>query len=304
MFDSEVEVLWVALYYYQPGGQIYEHYHDYYQIFYIIDGAGDFHFAERWATLQQDMLLFVPSNQPHAMINQGKETLKTLEIKFNILNPELKEKLDALLESVFFELTEVRALLESVREEGRSKGPFYKELSAVYLMKMLLLLLRQEAHAATARNNSTNHPALNEPDPVCEKVIHYLEAHYAETIVLKDLAKRLGYTQSYVCQCFSRKLHCSPLEYLHHYRIEKAKEYILYSDYSIKQIAELIGISNIHQFTRLFRRIEGIAPGGFRKREREEIRKNVYISDTFVNPPTPPMALQPEKRPSRKKNKQ
>ncbi|TCL73179.1 AraC family transcriptional regulator [Hydrogenispora ethanolica] len=284
MFGSEVEVLWIALYYYQPGDRLGEHHHDCYQIFYIIAGRGEFNAAGRRVSLGQDMLLLVRSNQIHSMINQGKETLKTLDIKFNIIDPALQARLDALPECVFSGLTEVRTALESVREEGRSKEPFYKELSAVHLMKILLLLLRQAERAATARNHSANYLALSEQDPVCEKVIHYLQEHYAEAIVLKDLAKSLGYTQSYVCQCFRRELHCSPLEYLHQYRIEKAKEYILYSDYSIKQIAEMIGISNIHHFTRLFRRMVGLAPGRWREREREGIRKNIYISDTFVNP--------------------
>ncbi len=284
MFGSELEVLWIALYYYQPGGRLGEHHHDCYQIFYIIGGQGEFCTAGRRVTLSQDMLLLVRADQVHSMVNQGKETLKTLDIKFDINDAELRAKLDAMPESVFAGLTEVRTALESVREEGRSKEPFYKELSAVYLLKILLLLLRQGERQATVQNHPANYLALNERDPVCEKVIHHLQEHYAEPIVLKDLAKSLGYTQSYVCQCFRRELHCSPLEYLHQYRIEKAKEYILYSDYSIKQIAELIGISNIHHFTRLFRRVVGIAPGRWRERERSEIRKNIYISDTFVNP--------------------
>ena len=284
MFHLELEVLWVALYYYQPGGKIGIHSHDYYQIFYILDGQGDFSLESQETALIQDMLLFVKPGQMHGMMNKGNGTLKTLDIKFHIDNAELKTKLDLLSESVFSGLADIKNSLEKIREEGRIKEPLYKELSAVYLMKILILLLREGEQKTIAQHQQvTGILPVNEHDPVCEKVIHYLQENYAGEIILKEIAKLFGYTQSYICQRFRSSLHCSPLDYLHQYRIERAKELILYSDYSMKQIAEMVGVKNIHHFTRMFREMVGVAPGRWRERERGEIRKNIYISDTFIN---------------------
>jgi AraC-like DNA-binding protein len=65
--------------------------------------------------------------------------------------------------------------------------------------------------------------------------------------------------------------------------VEKACELMIYSDYSLKQISEMTGFKSIHHFSRVFREQKGISPGQFCRMEREGIRKDVYIDDSFDN---------------------
>ncbi|MBQ1349455.1 MAG: helix-turn-helix transcriptional regulator, partial [Ruminococcus sp.] len=53
--------------------------------------------------------------------------------------------------------------------------------------------------------------------------------------------------------------------YISRKKITAAKQLLRFSDKSIEQIGFEIGISDTNYFTRLFKKIEGITPGEYRK---------------------------------------
>jgi len=96
--------------------------------------------------------------------------------------------------------------------------------------------------------------------------IRYIHDHYAENICIKDLSEIEHYNESYYCEWFKRKIGLSPMEYIKKLRIEKAKELLKTTDYSILQIAEQVGYSFNSSFSRLFKEAEGISPANFKRK--------------------------------------
>jgi AraC-like DNA-binding protein len=57
---------------------------------------------------------------------------------------------------------------------------------------------------------------------------------------------------------------------LSQYRLQVAKDWLINTDMTIKEIAERLQYSNSHNFIRSFRKSEGITPGQYRVKYRGE----------------------------------
>ncbi len=283
MAEKVVEVLWVARYDYHTGWQE-PHDHDYYQMIYVIDGIGHFRVGDQIREASAGKLFFLSPFLIHHMKKIPDKKLKTYDVKFIIKDPQLQTQLAQLDAEMLLPDLDMLSFFRKIREEGLQKRVFYKEFSDLYLQQLLLEILRVHANKLVELNLVQSQPVPPmDVNPFCQQVIDYIKKHYQEELTLKSIAAALGYNQSYVCQMFKNNTKNTVMHYLYHYRIEKAKELIVYSDYDLKEIAMVTGFKTIHHFTRLFHKIQGLTPGQWREREKEGIRKGVFFNEAFKN---------------------
>lgn len=101
------------------------------------------------------------------------------------------------------------------------------------------------------------------------KSTRFVKENYAREISIKDLADMEHYNVSYFTEWFKKKMNLSPLEYIQKTRIEKAKELLVNTNYTILEIAQQVGYSHNSSFSRIFRSFEKISPASYRKLYRE-----------------------------------
>ena len=82
---------------------------------------------------------------------------------------------------------------------------------------------------------------------------------------IEEIADILGIGYSYFRREFRRICGVSPGEYRQQHRLQRAKELLLSSSYSIAQIAEELYFDSTGQFSTFFRKREGIPPLEYRK---------------------------------------
>jgi AraC-like DNA-binding protein len=99
-------------------------------------------------------------------------------------------------------------------------------------------------------------------------VSKYLHAHFAEQITLEDVAKHMNYSSRHVNRAYMKIFHTSIIKNLNLLRIEYAKRYLCYTDYSIDRISEIIGFSCSRTLYKLFKKYEGITISQFRDMKR------------------------------------
>ena len=93
---------------------------------------------------------------------------------------------------------------------------------------------------------------------------------YADaSLSLSYVADVLKMNQSYLSTLFAREQGEGFLEYLLHYRVEKAKIMLECTDTSVKEVGFKVGFSSAQNFNRVFKRYTGMTPGQY-KRSREE----------------------------------
>ncbi|MFX3636613.1 MAG: response regulator [Candidatus Pristimantibacillus sp.] len=96
-------------------------------------------------------------------------------------------------------------------------------------------------------------------------IAKYIESHYQEDISLQDIAARFFLSREYIARKFKQEYSVTLLDYLSRIRIEKAKLLLHNPHLRIAQIAEMVGYQDEKYFSRVFKKLEGINPGEYRK---------------------------------------
>lgn len=133
-------------------------------------------------------------------------------------------------------------------------------LFALFLLDLVRKLYRQKA------GHKVNPSAVR----AVAEVKRFIHEHYSEEISLSRLC-RVGFTSAnYMCSIFTKEVGLSPIQYLIHYRVETAKNYLRLTDEPIGTIAALVGYTSETHFMNLFKKITGMPPRAYRSMYREE----------------------------------
>lgn len=94
----------------------------------------------------------------------------------------------------------------------------------------------------------------------------YLESHYNEPVTLKQMGTIAGLGERTLLRRFRSATGDSPIMYLQRLRIEAARRQLELTRDSIDKIAWQVGYEDSSSFSRLFKKITGMTPGGYRKK--------------------------------------
>ena len=96
-----------------------------------------------------------------------------------------------------------------------------------------------------------------------EKMLNYLNTHFAEVISLQELADQIHLSREVCCRFFKKMTGKTITTYLEEYRVDKSFPLVQSGQYSMIQIAEMTGFSNPSRFAGAFRRRFGYNPGEY-----------------------------------------
>jgi len=91
-------------------------------------------------------------------------------------------------------------------------------------------------------------------------VNRYIRQHYEEPITLQTLADLIACHPVYLSQMYSKVFNTSPLKHLQTVRMQKAKEFLLYTNLTIAEITHRTGYVTHSQFGTLFKKTYGVTP--------------------------------------------
>lgn len=108
-----------------------------------------------------------------------------------------------------------------------------------------------------------NKAELDQQDVVlCLK--NYIEDHLGEDLSRNVLAQQVYLSVGYISKLFLKETGIALNNYITERRIEKAKEYLLYSSLPISRIAIEVGYNNFSYFSKTFRDLTGHTPNEYR----------------------------------------
>lgn len=134
-------------------------------------------------------------------------------------------------------------------------------------MTMLLLHMMEAAIADGGRQKGAAVEV--RPFSYVERIMGWIEDHYAEEIHLEDIADQLHLSKFYISRLFQQETGGSLSEYITARRIKQACRLLQNSDHSVERIAEEVGYPNVSYFIRLFKKVIGITPLKYRTAARQ-----------------------------------
>jgi AraC-like DNA-binding protein/mannose-6-phosphate isomerase-like protein (cupin superfamily) len=93
----------------------------------------------------------------------------------------------------------------------------------------------------------------------------YLEVHYKERITLDSLSEQFFINKFYLTRMFKEQFGTTVLAYLDQVRITHAKQLLRFSDLTVESIGREVGIEDGAYFNRVFKKVEGVTPGEYRR---------------------------------------
>lgn len=127
-----------------------------------------------------------------------------------------------------------------------------KDLSKLaYLVGTLLLLIRENV------SNQQIHP-------LALGIENYVLEHYTERITLGDIAERFHFSVSYCNSVFKKETQKSIVDFVIDERMRKAKKLLVYTEFSLPEIALQVGYEDYNYFSRLFKKHTRFTPTQYR----------------------------------------
>jgi AraC-like DNA-binding protein len=102
-------------------------------------------------------------------------------------------------------------------------------------------------------------------DAAVERAVDLIRARYPAAPALEELARLAKLSPNSLLRRFRAGTGHSPRQFLQQLRINDACARLQYSEASIDEIAELTGFADRYHFTRVFRRLQGVAPARYRR---------------------------------------
>ncbi|MCC5925536.1 MAG: helix-turn-helix domain-containing protein [Bacteroidetes bacterium] len=148
--------------------------------------------------------------------------------------------------------------LEMLLDAGALLSP--KQYEAV--IKMLEIFAK---HISEIAARLSVIPEMSEPDAI-RRSREFIRDNSSDRISLDQVASVANMSASHFCRVFKKATDMNFSEYVARVRIEKAKNMLLESNYTMTHIAFDTGFNSVTDFNRTFKKLTGVTPTGFRKR--------------------------------------
>lgn len=97
-----------------------------------------------------------------------------------------------------------------------------------------------------------------------ELAINFMQENLSNMLTLGDIAGSVNVSVPHFSSIFRKKTGFSPIEYFIHLKVQKACQYLLFTDLRVKEISEKLGIDDPYYFSRMFHKLMGVSPNLYR----------------------------------------
>ncbi|MEF3305744.1 AraC family transcriptional regulator [Paenibacillus sp. GYB003] len=139
-----------------------------------------------------------------------------------------------------------------------------EQLIKIYLEALLIRLIRSNQNRETKPKLSSITKEKGDRE-LAARIGDYLEAHLLEHPTLDRLCAEFAASKTHLRTVFREYTGCGITEYIGRLRIERAKQHIREDSCNVTEIAEKLGYSSIHYFSRQFKKATGMAPSEYLK---------------------------------------
>lgn len=247
--------------------------HDFWEFAYVDKGQAIFTQGEQKLCLEQGFAMLHRPGIFHSVRSSGHTGLNLFVITFDCL----AEELSALCELPFTVLSADRQRLSTILSEARQafSSPLdqhyfklrrrkHAPLGAEQLIKLeleilLLHLLRHKnlpQGLLPGTQNNPGHPA----EGVLAQAIACMHQNLSQPLSIDEICRLCFISRSKLQRLFRQHANQSALNYYIGLRVEAAKDMMQSRRHSYSEIADTLGFSSIHYFSKQFKQVTGMTP--------------------------------------------
>ena len=239
------------------------HTHPFTELFYVVDGKGEFNIQGQHFPVKPNDFVIINPQVEHTELSSPDEPLEYIVLgirglSFSNLTPVSEGGHPFSFFNLRDEQKDILRYLNAMVQEATSQQMSY-ELVCHNLLEILLIKILRHQHfdlEVGKQSKATKDISF---------IKHYLETYYHESIQLEDLASMTHLSRFYISHSFKKEIGMSPMEYLIDIRIKESKILLRTTNYSISQVADIVGFTTPTYFSKQFRKSTGISPTDYRE---------------------------------------
>ena len=244
------------------------HFHDCHQIIFIVKGAVDFCVNDKLLHAAAGDVAIFSRYENHSVVKCSDEYERfVLHIDSNVVNHN--STVYSLLTdrpanfcniiNASSNIAELANVFRHILFEHTNTSKLAEEMEQLLVKQLLIMIYR-----CTAVDFGNTY------DAVVFNVKQQFENACHEQYTLDMMAKQYSVSISSLSHRFQAATGVSVMEYLQSCRMANAKQMLAETDYSIGQIVEKCGFSDNSNFSRAFKKRNGLSPSDFRKKYKAE----------------------------------
>ena len=250
--------------------------HPFWELVYVDKGEVDAVSDEQLYHLMQGDILFHKPNEFHSLRANGVKAPNLVVIAFDSDSDAMSCFENALFKAGEAErdlfakiIAEATAAFSSplddpatARLERTEDGIFAAEQMLVLLLEQLLIrLLRREEHAPTMRIASSI--KLRSDHDLVDRIIAFMQENTCGNLTFADVCRFSAQSATNLKTIFKGVTGVGVMSYYRALKISEAKRMLREGDGNITQIADRLGYTSVHYFSRYFKRATGMTPSEY-----------------------------------------
>ena len=256
------------------------HWHEEMEITFIQDGTSDYKVGQEEFKANAGDIILIPPYCTHSACEIPGKTMISDSMVFHLdylgagnqdlsaskyLRPMAEGQL--LMQEVIRDsdagYEEIKEAFFKALDCFKNKPSFYEMLLKEKLLHILILLFSY----GYLRESDDSH-ITSENRRHIKSALEYISDHYSEKISISEMAQLAGFSENYFMSLFRQYVGMSCIQYVNHYRIQKAAHALEETTKSVSEIAMIHGFDNISYFNLQFRRTFGMTPREFRSKRK------------------------------------
>lgn len=253
------------------------HYHKEVEFLAIIEGGLEVQTMTSLTMLGPGDVMVIGSSRPHRTWSANGKPVRYIVFQVDLVRhfdqsilPYLHnfseltcplEDLNYIFEESPAARSEAHALIGDIYEETYRGVAGYEIAVSASIKRLLLLLLRGDVRGQLRGPEQAGVARLR-------PVLDYVDSRLGEKIAVDDVRSLLGMSYHHFIKTFKRTMGIPFVDYVNFNRIKKAERLLLTTDLSIMEVSFEVGIWNMAQFYKLFKRHNQHSPKEFRQRMR------------------------------------
>lgn len=246
-----IELLYVHKVNKNSAYRVNSHFHDFWQLEIVTSGYIDTVIDGKCFTLNsRDMLLIKPGIE-HGFVYKFPD-ISWITFKFNTTSPDIEADDYSVIRHSSF-TGRLIASIEAIVHDAILED--YEKIAIEGHVEAILRYMQSSdfIHPENVRSNIT------------EDITGFIRSRNGKPVTINEIAKKMLYSRSHISKVFKQQTGQSLKSYIDKTRLDKAKEMLLYSDFSISDIAFALGFKDVYSFSRFFKKHTASCPKAYRK---------------------------------------
>lgn len=224
--------------------------HNCHRLAFIISGSADYDFGDKKLTVGKNDLIFLNKGRSYTVTVTEDGPWEHIVISFDLWN---NGKTDTLPFKFINKLSHPKQFEEIFEKAHRiyNGGGIASNIEMKSLTYHIISMLLEEKEEQFFKKSKYKG---------IKAAAEHIESNYKEKISVEDLAEISGYSISHFSRLFKEFYATAPVEYINSVRIERAKSMLKTEMFTLSEIAEECGFSNVYYFSRIFKQTVGVTP--------------------------------------------